>query len=288
MRKLVEVLRRYTKDKHQLIIATHSPTVITSADPASVTVIKQEGAESVFETIDIKRAAEQRTYLNSVGARLSDVFGYDRVLWVEGETEEICFPLILRGLTGEQLMGTAILHVQHTGDFNPRKTRTMIEIYEHLSQLEGGLVPPLVGFIFDRETRSDREIEDLKRQSRGKIHFTTKRMFENYLLNPSGITAVLNGVGLPAITETQVITWLEDNKHNGKYYKHVESSGDVPWTENVNGSLLLTDLFDGLSGGKVWFDKIDHSSKLTKWILENSADELRELSNLIESVIGNQ
>jgi predicted ATPase len=287
VRKLIEVLRRYTKDKHQLIIATHSPTVIISADPSSVTMIKQEGAESVFESIDIKQAAEQRTYLSAVGARLSDVFGYDRVLWVEGETEEICFPLILREMTGEQLMGTAILRVQHTGDFNSKDTRKVIEIYERLSQLEGGLVPPVVGFIFDRETRSERDIEDLKRQSHGRIHFTHKRMFENYLLNPSGITAVLNTLDIPTITEAKVINWLEQNKTNPTYYKPTKLREDGSWTENVNGALLLGDLFANLSATKVAFDKTLHSPLLTEWVLTNSSEELLELSKLIESVLSN-
>ena len=287
VRKLIEVLRRCTKDKHQLIIATHSPTVITSADPSSVTMIKQEGAESVFERIDIKQTAEQRTYLSAVGARLSDVFGYDRVLWVEGETEELCFPSILRELTGKQLMGTAILRVQHTGDFNRKDTRNVIEIYERLSQLEGGLVPPVVGFIFDRETRSEREIEDLKRQSRGRIHFTRKRMFENYLLNPSGITVVLNSLGLSKITKRQVSRWIEKNKSHPQYYKNVRSGHDDQWTENVNGALLLFDLFKKLSNGKLPFVKTVHSPMLTKWLLENSCEELRDVSDLIKSALSN-
>lgn len=286
VRKLVGVLRRYT-DKHQLIIATHSPTVITSAEPSSVTMIKHEGSESVFESIDIKKEAEQRTYLSEVGARLCDVFGYDRVLWVEGKTEEICFPLILSKLIQEQIIGTAILAVQNTGDFNRKDTRSVIEIYKRLSQLEGGLVPPVVGFIFDRETRSEREIKDLKKQSDDRIQFTRKRMFENYLLNPSGITAVLNSQNLLAITEDQVINWLEQNKNNGKYNRGIKSTDNDLWTENVNGALLLYDLFESLSAGKVHFEKTIHSPMLTKWLLENSAEELRELSDLIESVISN-
>ena len=112
-------------------------------------------------------------------------------------------------------------------------------------------------------------------------------MFENYLLNPSGITAVLNNIELPAITESQVINWLEENKRNAKYYKHVESKSDAPWTENVNGALLLIDLFDNLSDRTARFDKTVHSPMLTKWILENSAEDLRELSNLIKTVISN-
>jgi len=288
VRKLLEVLRRHTKEKHQLVIATHSPTVITSAEPSSVTMIKQEGSESVFEAIDIMKVTDQRTYLANVGARLSDVFGYDRVLWVEGVTEEICFPLILQVLTEKHLMGTAILRVQHTGDFNRKDTKNVIEIYKRLSQLEGGLVPPVVGFIFDREIRSEREIEDLKKQSDGKIHFTPRRMFENYLLNPTGIASILSTQDLPTITESQVSNWLEQNKTASRYYKGVKSHGDEPWHENVDGAALLFDLFKDLSAGKVHFEKTVHSPMLTKWLLHNSAEELRELSDLTERILSDE
>ena len=36
------------------------------------------------------------TLRNMVGARLSDVFGMDNIIWVEGETDEECFPMIFR------------------------------------------------------------------------------------------------------------------------------------------------------------------------------------------------
>jgi hypothetical protein len=285
VRKLVEVLRHYTKDKHQLIIATHSPTVITSADPATVTMIRQEGGESLFESIDIKETAAQRVYLSEVGARLSDVFGYDRVLWVEGETEERCFPLILRSLTEERLMGTAILRVQHTGDFNRKNADNVIRIYERLSHLEGGLVPLVVGFIFDRDNRSEKEQADLKRLSNRRIHFIGKRLFENYLLNSTAITAVLQSHE-PQVTEQQVLGWLEQNKNEAKYYdKRFGLPGSYSWTENVNGALLLEDMFLRLTDHRVFFDKTMHSPMLTEWLLENCREELRELSDLLKNIL---
>jgi predicted ATPase len=286
VRKLVEVLRYYAKDKHQLIIATHSPTVITSADPATVTMIKQENGESLFECIDIKETAAQRMYLSEVGARLSDVFGYDRVLWVEGETEEICFPMILRALTEDGLVGTAILRVQHTGDFNKRKNaHNVIRTYERLSLLEGGLVPPVVGFIFDRDGRSEQEQADLKRLSSGRIHFIGKRLFENYLLNPTGITTVLQNIE-SQITERQILGWLEQNKSKAKYYiKRPEPPDDDSWTDYVNGALLLEDMFASLTDQRVFFDKTVHSPLLTEWLLENHPRELRELSALLKRIL---
>ena len=288
VRKLVELLRHYTKDKHQLILATHSPTVIASADPSSVTLIEQVNAESTFKSIDVKAATEQRNLLGTVGVRLSDVFGYDRVLWVEGETEEICFPLILRELTTQILMGTAILRVQQTGDFNRKDARKVIEIYERLSQVEGGLVPPVVGFIFDREARSKTEQKDLKRQSRGRIHFTNKRHFENYLLNAGGIVNVLNSyadTNKVTITAADVQERIDEKRNNARYYKPLDVPAHGNWSNDVNGALLLEDLFEELSERTVIFDKTTHSPMLTDWVLKNSPEDLRDVSNLLETVL---
>ena len=288
VRKLIEVLRNHTKDKHQLIIATHSPTVISSADPVSVTMIRQSGAESVFDTIDIRKADEQRGYLSAVGARLSDVFGYDRILWVEGETEEKCFPLIVRELSAQPLIGTAILRVQHTGDFNRRDAKNVFSIYERLSHLEGGLVPPVIGFIFDQDARSEKDLRDLEKQSNGRIRFIGKRLFENYLLNPQAIAVLMNSLDeerKDEVTEAQVQTWIDENKSDPKYYKPLKLTCQGAWSDEVNGARLLEDLFPALSEGRVYFEKTTHSPFLTKWILANSSDDLKDLSQLLSHVL---
>lgn len=286
VRKLVEVLRYCAKDKHQLVIATHSPTVITSADPTTITLVKQEEAESVFETIDIKDVRQQQKYLGLIGSRLADVFGYDRVLWVEGETEEICFPIILRKLTDQPLLGTAILRVQHTGDFNRKDAKNVIAIYERLSQLEGGLVPPVVGFIFDKEDRSQRVMDDLKRQSRNRVQFTRKRLYENYLLNPTAIAAVVNnikGFSRRKFNERQIRQWIDEHKRESKYFRPFKFpvENEETWTDNVHGALLLEDLFAQLSKGLVPYDKTEHSVMLTEWVVKNAPEELREISQLL-------
>lgn len=294
-RKLVEIIRSYSESKHQIIIATHSPTVITSADPAVILLVEQKGPESVIERVDIKQAKQQRNYLRAIGARLSDVFGYDRVLWVEGETEELCFPMILRGLARRPLLGTAILSVQNPGDFNRKDRRNVVRIYERLSQLDRGLVPPVVGFIFDREIRDDREVEDLKRLSRdtagrSRVHFISKRLYENFLLNPAGIAAVANGIrGFSdrEVTEEQVQEWITEKRRDRKYFAplKVAPRNGGAWTDTVNGALLLTDLFADLSGGLVPYEKTEHSPALTAWLIENAREDLRALSDLLLEVL---
>jgi predicted ATPase len=292
IRKMIEILRQSAESKHQIVIATHSPTVITGADPTTITLIRQDKGESVLEPINIKETKHQQGYLREVGARLADVFGFDRVLWVEGETEEICFPIILRELARKHLMGTAILRVQHSGDFNRKDARTVFSIYERLSHLEGGLVPPVVGFIFDREARKSTEREDLRRQSNNRIHFTPKRLYENYLLNPAAIAAVVNdieGFSRRKVTPQRVRKWLDKNLKESKYYRPLKVPDNRnEWTDDVHGAHLLEDLFAELSQKRVTFDKTEHSVALTQWIVRHSPADLDEILRLIIDAVGGE
>ena len=104
------------------------------------------------------------------GRRLADVFGADKVLWVEGRTEEACFPKILTGMLGRALFGTTILGVVNTGDFEGRRSDIILEVYERLSGATA-LLPPAIAFIFDAENRTARQCADLTRRRPGQVHF---------------------------------------------------------------------------------------------------------------------
>jgi hypothetical protein len=97
-----------------LIITTHSPTAVTAADPQALLLVRKEEdeAESTIDTVDVNATQQLRRSLSEVGASLSDVFGADNVLWVEGRTEEQCFPVILSRLANRPLLGTSRGEVQ--------------------------------------------------------------------------------------------------------------------------------------------------------------------------------
>ena len=58
-----------------------------------------------------------RQMLDEIGSRLSDVFGADAVIWVEGPTEEECFPLCTCKPTAKQKPpGVVIARLRGTGD----------------------------------------------------------------------------------------------------------------------------------------------------------------------------
>src|SRR5262249_32927254 len=145
--------------------------------------------------LDPAETGHLRAVLAEVGARLSDVFGADNILWGEGKTEELSFPLIRDRARqpGDPATGAVILGVRHTTDFRPRDVRGTVEVYSRLTTA-GALMPPAIGFIFDPEGLTARDKEDIQRQSRGLVAFLPRRMFENYLLNPDAICAVMNGI----------------------------------------------------------------------------------------------
>ena len=50
-------------------------------------------------------------YLAEIGKRLSDVFGAENILWVEGQTEEQCYPLIITGVLNLSLIGMFVFRI---------------------------------------------------------------------------------------------------------------------------------------------------------------------------------
>jgi predicted ATPase len=289
-RKLVEIMSVYGK-KHQIIIATHTPTIISACDPSTVTLVKQKGTESTFEQIDINQVNNQMIYLSEVGARLSDVFGFDSIIWVEGLTEEICFPMILRKVLGKPLLGTAILSVFAVTDFeNADKTDVdrITSIYERLSKTPGGLVPKAVSYIFDKEDRSEKKISDLQEQCKN-LHFTKKRMYENYLLDAEAIVSVIQKTDKNAVVDiAKVESSIDEKKLIRKYYQPFDVPEDISaWKETIHGKRLLKDIFKEFCTTQETknYKEKKHSVMLTEWVIENSPEDLKELGQLIKKAM---
>jgi hypothetical protein len=283
---LIEILKQHSR--HQFIITTHSPEVVSMVNPQTLFLLRKVEAETMIEQLDNAQAQDQKLLLSEVGARLSDVFGADNILWVEGATEEQCFPLIVEKMLQMPLQGTKILGVVQTGDFESKHSRLILQIYDRLSK-GSGLIPPAIGFIFDREGRSEQVQEDLIRQSRDKVVFLPRRMYENYLLNPHAIAAVasqIEGFRDPPVTPEEVQHWLECNHSDRKYYdwniSEAERTEDK-WMQNVYGAKILADIFKDFSGGRVEYDKVRYGVALTEWILEHAPDGLAEVANMIDS-----
>jgi hypothetical protein len=288
VRKLFEILKGYPD--HQYLITTHSPNAVTAADPQALFMVRKEGEESVLDQLDVSEAQDQTRFLREVGASLADVFGADNVLWVEGTTEEKCLPLIWSKVAERQLLGTKIVGVLSTGDLEARQSRDVYRIYEGLSQARG-LLPPAVGFIFDREDRDKRWREDMERESEGLVAFTPRRMYENYLLNPHAIAAVTSQIeGFRTESEVspeEIEGWIDEHGSEPKYFRTKGNLArtDPNWLTEVHGAKLLEDLFADLSGSRVAYDKVAYGVEITGWLCDNAREDLEELADLMAELL---
>lgn len=287
-RKLIEILNGF--DQHQYIVSTHSAEIIRAANPNTLTLIRWKKPQSVLEQLDVGQIAEVQKCLVEVGAKLSDVFGADNILWVEGQTEEECYKLLISRLLKRPMLGTSIVAVRNTGDFEGKHASLILDIYSKLSQ-GNALIPPALAFVFDREGKTDQDVTDIIRRSDGKVRFLPRRTYENYLISPIGLTAVINK--LPTfqnspIDEDHIREWLVANGGNTNYMLSATDKvdlGNKQWLEKVNGAKLLKDCFQTVSKGKEEYRKTVHSVQLTEWLIEHDPDALRGVTGLLEGIL---
>jgi AAA domain, putative AbiEii toxin, Type IV TA system/AAA domain len=285
VRKLIDVLKRYPQ--HQYILTTHSPTVITAAEPATITISRANEGETSLHAIDPQSATDLRVYLSEIGARLSDVFGADNILWVEGQTEETCVPRVLHVLANRPLRGTAVVGIRQTGDLHSRDKVKMFELYRRLSSANS-LMPPALAFVLDSECLSNTDKDNVTRASQRLARFLPRRMYENYLLNTPAIAAVANAIeGFRAnpVQDQEVQALLDAKRTQLQYYCPGTAAVPADWIIHIHGARVIEEIFGELSEHRVSFEKTRHSVAITEWILEHCPEDLRELAEWLTGVL---
>jgi hypothetical protein len=283
-RALIGILKGFSQ--HQYIIATHSPEIISELSGAPVTIVRWGDSKSSFEQASSTAGKVATAALAEVGARLSDVFGFDKVLWVEGQSDAQALKLLLEAI-GRPQRRVGILPVRDTGSFQRRRIAEIMGIYRTLSMGEA-LLPPAVLFLFDRDGRSERDIEDAIRESEGKIRFLPRRMFENYLLSPAAVALLFNEVGAEhgiQVSEETVARWIEENGHRFCDGRQVPETLSQPWLERADGARLLELIFEELSGNRLQYRKTSHTPRLAVLLHQVDPQAATVIVDLVADVI---
>lgn len=281
IRKLLEIIA--SKPQHQYICATHSPLLVAATDASALLLVRLEAGESRIDELDPNDTADLRMLLLEVGARLSDVFGAEAILWVEGSTEEESFELIRRKLLPKRPIAMAILGVEHTSAFKRKTAEAVVQIYTRLSRGRS-LLPPAVGFMLDRELRSPEERADLERIG---ITFLDRRMYENYLLHACAIHCVITavkeckGISLGAIQEWSSAHWRDPSL----YAADPSSMTDDQCGREIDAATFLERLFVEVTETRLEYDKVRHGAQLTGWLCDNAFDSLAEVAARIKAAM---
>ena len=283
--------------QHQYIISTHAPEVIGFSNPSTVHLIKRDDYESSVTRLDLAEVDAFRLVAENLGVSMADVFAADRIIWVEGPTEELCFLLIYQQVVGQPMpRGTIFTSVMATGDFlAKRRDKALIyQIYKRLSQVAVPLVVS-IAFSFDSESLSDADKDNMIRDSCGAMHFLPRRLIECYLINPDAIAAFVSvrDIEQATITTSTVSVKLIELAGADKF-KIPEWSGDLAepaWLAKVDAANLLSDTCASLSDCRVTFNKKGDTLALLKLVQANNAAQLQELADyvrtLVETVSGN-
>lgn len=284
LRKLLEIFQLSDYSHHQYILSTHSPTALASVQDKHILLLERENMKSTITPIDPSKQADLELTLRNVGARLSDVFGMDSVIWVEGETDEDCFPMILRA-HNVPLFGTKVLRLAHSGDFTNRKHGvTSVKLYRRLSAGEA-LLPPALAFVFDADLES--ELEHVKAEFGREARFLCRQNYESYLIDASAIACILKDDDPDNANEyssDRVQEWIDNNHQLEQFYPKKPFDSES-WQYSIDGANFLKELFGTVSETRVAYDKIEHTPRLTGLILQVNRDQFQEIVDLIQSIL---
>jgi energy-coupling factor transporter ATP-binding protein EcfA2 len=285
-RKLIEVLRKFPQ--HQYVISTHSAGVISAANAEEILVLENDGIATNLRITNTSDKVAMQAFLGMLGTRLSDVYGMDRVLWVEGPTEELALPMLMSKM-GMAATGTSIVSIRNTGDLVGKDKEKFFEIYNNVSG-KASILPRQIGFVFDREDRNAEAMDEITRRGKGRAFFLPRRMFENYLLNVDAIVSVINNIEgfstAKPITSQDLTDFIERVQKDNQFWKP-KSVPENPSIEDrdINGAQFLKLLFESLSESRVTYDKTEHSVLLFRWIIEHDYDSLKELVAFFDQVL---
>ncbi|MCA3717912.1 MAG: AAA family ATPase [Brevundimonas sp.] len=282
VKKLIGILNTYSSN--QYIISTHSTDAVLYSDPSSLHLVKWTDGKSDVSTVNIESVAELRQILGEIGTSLSDVFGPDKIIWVEGETEQFCFPEICRTQLGGVPLGLSFLPLRSTADVetNNKNAEKALGIYDRISSL-GAIIPPAVAFSFDRELRSPQDVDDLKRRARRTL-VLGRRTIENYLINGHAIAYVISNETKSDVEGEKVNDWILQNLESYIPPKKFFWPGDT-WIKYVDAPSLISDAFDHFSESTLEFRKTRHSLMLLAWIQQYDQQEISELTDFVRDLI---
>jgi len=151
-RKLFELIQKEAEEK-QFFITTHSSIFTGCTEKVSTYLVtKKAGATNVNK---IEEPSGLKRIKNELGHRNTDLYGYESVVFIEGDSEEVAFPIIAEAL-GHDLVEKGICLV------NIRGKGKVSKITEYLQFLKVSDV--LAYVIADGDKQVKRRIDDWIRQ----------------------------------------------------------------------------------------------------------------------------
>lgn len=161
----------------QVFISTHSTNFLDNSDMKNVYLVSKPQSSTEVQSVDVEEAESKIP--KELGLRLSSLFMFDRLVFVEGPTDEA----VLREWTsilGLNLSQANVGFVPMGGvrNFAHYATEATLSL---LTKRQVGM-----WFIIDRDEREQTDVSKLEAhlRNKAKINVLSKRELENYLIVP--------------------------------------------------------------------------------------------------------
>jgi hypothetical protein len=205
LERTMEVYLREKSREVQIFVTTHSTNFIDSVSFQNVYLVsRSKDRRTTAEAVDSGKGS--LTIPAELGLRLSTVFMFDRLVFVEGPSDEEVLRELARQVSID-LARSNVGFVQMGGVRN----------FAHFAA-EGTLDllarrNVRMWFVTDRDERDDAEVGAMAERLglRATLKVFARRELENYLLDPEGVSRLLNEkAGKPVSTPEQVKAAIDE------------------------------------------------------------------------------
>ncbi|WP_413407952.1 ATP-dependent nuclease [Paenibacillus amylolyticus] len=268
-------------NEHQFVFTTHSPILINyPSDKYLIHVSKLNGISSFTQLEHIQEV------LSDIGVSNSDFALSDKVIFVEGQTEELVIPMILTHFGLKQIgYNYRILNMKGTGNYF-NKNSSMRAYKGKLDLILSGISESPIPYkiIIDADNKTDEKLLTLRESYGDSIIILGRREYENYFLDCyHELSEIINRNSSIAAADPDLIKSkidhlllsIDDNKLFPK-------KGSTNVLKDVVGSEVLERLFESYS---LHYNKIVHGMELTELVLNNTPEKLEFFKSELQDFI---
>lgn len=265
---------------HQYLLTTHSPILINYPFEKKIFHVKKEDGKSDYFELEILKELIQE-----IGVSNSDFALSDKVLFVEGETEEAILPMILEHFGMKQIgYNYRILKMGGTGSDFIKKT-SMTNHREKLDLILSGISPSPIPYkiIIDMDEKSLEKIGEIKDKYGENIIVLDRREIENYFLESfREISETINKYAEGNVSNPQEIGQSISEIFTQTGCKKIFPRDYVTPLNNVIGSRVLDKIFDNYG---LIYNKVIHGATITELILKNDSGKFLFFKERLEGFI---
>lgn len=253
----------------QVFLTTHSTNFLDSADMNNIYLISRNGSTK----IQLLNTEEIRTKISKeLGIRLSSLFMFDRLVFVEGPTDEKIIR-IFASKFGENFNknNVGFIQMDGVGNFAHYAANKTLDFLSN-RQVK-------TWFIIDHDEKSDADFKKLrdKLQERGEFKGLSKRQIENYLLSDNAIAEYIN-IKKHVSTESEKVKSTDINTER---ITQVENLKNVTIEKRVACSLCKPIYFDRNKIDTVGQDLTTKCSDMVKTHLQEFQDREQKIKEVI-------